>query len=165
MGQSLELPSPDDCVAEEDGEGSFVDPQSEVGQVVEPVDPDELGEGVGHAVAAESQTDQDHPDLEKVLEAVDSEVQAAPHALGVPATAGEAVEDGNPMSEEGPAQEGAVESAGVDSRQELSDVPGTAVGSSEGNSGDVCRQKAQRFVPLELQVALSKLETPFLGLV
>jgi len=84
-----------------------------VRELVEPVDPNELREGVRHAVAEEGQPDNDYPDLKEVLEAVDPHVQIALHALVVSPAKTEAVENWHSSAEEGSGQERPVESAGV----------------------------------------------------
>lgn len=164
MDVALEAAGAENGIAVEEGVDAFTEAKTDVGEVVEAVDPDELGEGSGPARRCEGEAEEDDSDIEEILDAVDAHVEAALHRFEVDSADGEPVEDGSVLAEQGPGQKVAVQPAIVGASEKWNDVPRAAVRASEGNFSHIRREKGRGWRFHLLQVALVKLLPVLLGL-
>lgn len=139
MDEAFKGTASEDGVAEEDGVDAGVEAEADVREVVEAVDPDELGEGSGATGGEEGESDEHDADVEEVLDAVQPHVEVALHRLTVESTDCEPVENGSPLAEEGSGQKPPVQATVVSTLEEGNDVPRAAVCASEGELGHVGR--------------------------
>lgn len=164
VSQTFEATCPHDGVAVQQRVDALVEAEADMCEMVEAVDPDELGEGSGLTGRKEGHPEQHRADVEEVLDAIDAHVEVALHRVAVDSADGEPVENGSALTEQGTGQKVPVQPTVLNLSEEGSDVPGTTVRSGKWDLGHVRGEKSGRRCADLLQVAFVELLAAFLGL-